>query len=96
VSAWLLSLVLRRRPGLEKRLVGEPTLLVRDGTVLTNRLRRARVTSDELDEACRQHGITGPGDAALAVLEVDGSISVVPQGPDIQRTTPHGRRRRRR
>jgi len=32
---------------------------------------------DELNRALREHGVACIGDAALAVLEVDGSISVL-------------------
>ena len=57
-------------------------ILVHDGLVLRPRLRRQRVTSDELSEACRQHGIEDVNDCALAVLEVDGSISIIRRSPD--------------
>jgi uncharacterized membrane protein YcaP (DUF421 family) len=96
VSAWALSLLFRHRPGLERRLIGSPTILVRDGRLLTDRLRRSLVTPDEVDEACRQHGVASPADAALAVLEVDGSISIVPKGTPMHRVTPARRRRRQR
>ena len=78
VAAWALTRVVVRRPALEARLVGSPVLLVHNGRVLHTRLRRNLVSSSELDEACRQHGVASPADCALAVLEVDGSISVVP------------------
>jgi len=77
VAAFVLTRVVVRRPALEQRLVGSPTLLVHDGQVLAPRLRRNLVSPDELAEACRQHGLEGTADCALAVLEVDGSISVV-------------------
>lgn len=80
VPAWLATRWLQRR-GLEARFVGTPTLLVHDGQVLGDRLRRQRVTPAELSEALRAHGLEGPADAAVVVLEVDGSISVVPRDP---------------
>ena len=82
VCAWALSRLLVRRPSLEQRVVGSPTLLVHDGKPIPLALRRQRVSRAELDEACRQHGLEGPSDALLAVLEVDGSISVVPKHPE--------------
>ena len=78
-AAWVLSRIFRRHPGLESRFVGSPTIVVRNGEVLHDRLRSQRVTSDELLEACRQHGMAGVGDCELGVLEVDGSISIVPR-----------------
>jgi uncharacterized membrane protein YcaP (DUF421 family) len=77
VAAWALSKAFRRDPGLEERFVGTPTLLVQDGHVLRRHLRRQRVTLDELAAACRAHGVEGPSQCRLAVLEVDGSISII-------------------
>jgi uncharacterized membrane protein YcaP (DUF421 family) len=54
---------------------GQPSLLVHDGEVIQEHMSRERVSMDELDRALRQHGISTCKDVALAVLEVDGSIS---------------------
>jgi uncharacterized membrane protein YcaP (DUF421 family) len=75
--AWLLSWFIARRAGVETRVLGAPMLLVNHGRVLPERLRRAGVSRDDLDEACRAHGLEAPRDAALVVLEIDGSMSVV-------------------
>jgi len=37
------------------------------------------VSKDELMAALRQHGLCDPSECKLAVLEVDGSLSVVPK-----------------
>jgi len=91
--AWLLSWLLARRSGLERRVLGSPLLLVNDGHVLQSRLRQAEISTDELDEACRAHGLSGPGDAALVVLEIDGSLSVVAGGGPTTRERPPRPRR---
>ncbi len=54
---------------------GQPSLLIHDGQVMTEHMAKERVSKDELDRALREHGIASPHDVALAVLEVDGSIS---------------------
>ena len=54
---------------------GEAALLVRDGVVIQSHMERERVSMDELQRALREHGIADIHDVALAVLEVDGSIS---------------------
>jgi len=54
---------------------GQPSLLVHDGQVIASHMARERVSMDELQRALREHGIANYHDAALAVLEVDGSIS---------------------
>jgi uncharacterized membrane protein YcaP (DUF421 family) len=78
VAAWALTKVVVREPAVERRVIGTPTVLVSDGNVLRDRLRRERVTDAELEAAFRQHGVAGASDVALAVLEVDGTISVCP------------------
>ena len=60
---------------LRKVIEGEPTLLVHDGQIITANLAKEHVSTDELDRALREHGINSCHDVALAVLEVDGSIS---------------------
>ena len=79
VTAWAVTRFLTRRPRLEARVIGTPTILVHDGQVLSGRMRRERVTDEELAAAIRSYGLEGPLEVALAVLEVDGSISVVPR-----------------
>jgi uncharacterized membrane protein YcaP (DUF421 family) len=54
---------------------GEPSLLVHDGKIIESHMAREHVSMDELQRALREHGISTYHDVALAVLEVDGSIS---------------------
>jgi uncharacterized membrane protein YcaP (DUF421 family) len=59
-----------------RRLVeGEPSMLIHDGKPIETHMARERVSMDELERAVREHGIAKCSDVALAVLEVDGSIS---------------------
>ena len=90
VAAWGATRLFRRYPALERGFVGSPVLLVRNGRVLHPRLRRQRVTRAEVEAACREHGIPGPRGCALAVLEVDGSISVIPKRADPSPDEPPG------
>jgi uncharacterized membrane protein YcaP (DUF421 family) len=67
-----------------RRLVkAEPTLLLYQGSVLPDQLRRSRVLEDEVYAAIREQGIAALRDVAAVVLETDGSFAVVsrPQGP---------------
>lgn len=59
-----------------RRLVqGQPSLLIHDGQIITAHMAKEHVSMDELNRALREHGIGTHKDVALAVLEVDGSIS---------------------
>jgi uncharacterized membrane protein YcaP (DUF421 family) len=58
-----------------KFVQGQPSLLVHDGQVIAAHMAKEHVSLDELQRALREHGIASTKDVALAVLEVDGSIS---------------------
>ncbi len=58
-----------------KVVEGQPSLLVHDGQVILSHMAKEHVTMDELERAMREHGVNSYHDLALAVLEVDGSIS---------------------
>jgi uncharacterized membrane protein YcaP (DUF421 family) len=67
-----------RWPRVRKAIQGEPRLLVRDGNILEGALREEDISQDEVEAAVRAHGIERVDQVALAVLETDGSISVIP------------------
>ncbi len=61
-------------------LEGEPRILIRDGVMIEKAIRAEGVTTGDLMSAVRQHGIADVEDIDLAVLETNGSISVIPKG----------------
>lgn len=77
-----------RWPVLRRVVEGSPTLLVLHGEVLTDHLKRERLDEETLEAALREHGVGDLSDVEMAVLEIDGSISVVPVGG----TTKHVKR----
>jgi uncharacterized membrane protein YcaP (DUF421 family) len=58
-------------------VTGSPTVLVRDGVVLEDTLKRQRTTASEIRQALRQSGVGGLDQVAAVVLETDGTLSVV-------------------
>jgi len=58
-----------------KMVEGQPSLLIHDGQLIPAHMAKEHVSMDELERALREHGISSHHDVALAVLEVDGSIS---------------------
>ena len=60
-----------------KLVQGQPSLLVHDGKIIEAHMAREHVSMDELERALREHGIGTVHEVALAVLEVDGSISIL-------------------
>jgi len=66
-----------RSRGVAKLLAGEGIMLIHHGAILTEHLVRAGITRDELRQALREHGVADAADVMLAVLEPDGTISVI-------------------
>ncbi len=59
-----------------RRMVqGSPSLLIHDGSLLIDHLKKERLTVDEVMRALREHGIGSISEVAIGVLEVDGSLS---------------------
>lgn len=85
------TLLLVRFPELEHRVIGEPLVIVSDGRTIPQRLKQEGVSHEQLQAALREHGIERVEDARLCVLEVDGTISVVPRDSKVHRTRRHFR-----
>jgi uncharacterized membrane protein YcaP (DUF421 family) len=86
-----LRFALRRSHRLEHLLVGEPIVLVNDGVLRTVALERESISREQILEALREHGLERIEEAHLCVLEVDGSISVIPSNTIVHRSHKHYR-----
>jgi uncharacterized membrane protein YcaP (DUF421 family) len=62
---------------LRTAIEGEPRLLARDGRLLQRALREENVEPEQVRSAVREHGFADLKDVRLAVLETDGTISVI-------------------
>ena len=67
-----------------KLLEATPTLLVHNGKIMDQNLKRERITHEELLSALRQNGLVEPSQARFAVLEENGHISVVPKAGNLK------------
>jgi uncharacterized membrane protein YcaP (DUF421 family) len=72
----------RRSRSLRTAIEGEPRLLVRDGRLLERAIETEGLEVGEVRAAIRSHGLAGVEDVRFAVLETDGSISVIPRDED--------------
>jgi len=66
-----------RISGIRRLVKAEPTLLVHDGRILEDRLRRQRMVVEEVRQAVRASGVGDLSLVAAVVLETDGSMSVI-------------------
>ena len=63
-----------------------PAVIVKDGKYLTDVVKREGVDQAEVEMSMREHGITDLKEVQLAVLEADGTISIVPTTVAMTRT----------
>jgi uncharacterized membrane protein YcaP (DUF421 family) len=85
----LVTRAMLRSPRLERLLVGEPVLIVNDGQLIEKQMRCEGVTREQVLAALREHGIEKLDQAHMCVLEVDGTISCVPQDSTVHKTRHH-------
>lgn len=78
-------------PRFHRLFTPAPAVIMRDGKYLADVMRREGVDQDEVEMAIREHGIADAKEVQLAVLEADGTISILPTGTVMQR----GKRRLR-
>jgi uncharacterized membrane protein YcaP (DUF421 family) len=74
-----------RSPRLRKLIQGSPTVLVLHGSVMADQMAREGLDQETLEAAFREHGVDRIDHVEMAVLEIDGSISVIPMGQDVRR-----------
>lgn len=66
-----------RSPALRALLIPRKVLLVRNGIILRNNLRREFLTVEELQQKLREHDIDDVARVKAAYMESDGSVSVL-------------------
>ena len=71
----------------------KPEILIHDGKIDFKALSKLNITSDELQEAMREHGVEHFTDVKLAMLEIDGNISII-SGEKTLRQTHYKRLKR--
>jgi len=59
-------------------ITGKPSILIKNGQIDQQEMRRLRFTLDDLMEELRLCGYMGPDEVSFAVLETNGKLSVFP------------------
>lgn len=69
----------------------KPEILIHNGKIDFKALAKLGISSDELEEAMREHGVEHYKDVKLAMFEIDGNISII-SGSDTLKQTHHKRK----
>jgi uncharacterized membrane protein YcaP (DUF421 family) len=73
-------------PRFHNLFAAAPAVIMRNGKYMPEVMKKEGVDVGEVEMAMREHGVTDMKDVQLAVLEPDGTISVVPTGVAMTRT----------
>ena len=74
---YVLKYLTYKFPSIGRAVQGHALLLIYEGKVIDKNLKDSMLTLEELEEAVREHGVENCSKVNLAVLEVDGNISVI-------------------
>lgn len=74
------AMVRSRWPWFDQLIEPPPTLVVQDGQLIKKNLEEEGLSAEDVQMAIREHGVDKLTDVKEAVLENDGSISVVTKG----------------
>ena len=77
ITNYIFKLFIYRFPRFGKMIQGDSLMLIYKGKLLRQNAAKAMLSTDEIMEAIREHGVSEIGQVDLAVLEVDGNISVL-------------------
>jgi uncharacterized membrane protein YcaP (DUF421 family) len=82
VLVFLTSLLAYRFPSFGRFTEGRPALLAREGMLVPATLHRERVSPEEIRLELHKYGLEEWAQVKWALLEVDGSITLVPWMPE--------------
>lgn len=74
---WILKNLIYKSKKISETIQGSPILLVYQGKIFHKHLEKAQISHEELEAAIREHGVKDIAAVDLAILEVDGNISVL-------------------
>ena len=77
VLNFVMKFLIYKFPKLADAVQGSSVMLIYNGELQTENMKRARISLPEIEEAAREHGVVGIKDVNLAVLEMDGNISIL-------------------
>ncbi|MBE6734388.1 MAG: DUF421 domain-containing protein [Ruminococcaceae bacterium] len=72
-----LSVLMMKIPVIRNLLCGRPEIIIENGVLKQNMLRRLRLTTEDLSVLLRQQGIFAIEDVQFCIIETNGQISVL-------------------
>lgn len=76
-SEILLSFVVLKTKSLRKVITGHPTIIMKNGLIIEEALKKLRYTTDDLLVEMRAKGISDLSEISYAILETNGQVSFI-------------------
>jgi uncharacterized membrane protein YcaP (DUF421 family) len=76
---WIVGWLTYRSKRIEALVEGRPVILIHDGKVCREAMRRVQMTQHELEASLRANGCAGAEEVRFAVLENNGQLTVIPR-----------------
>ena len=92
---FFITKISRRWPSFRHLIEGDPVLLILHGRVVQSHIKRVDLDEQILAEAIREHGLAEINEVEMAVLEIDGSISIIPAKDSTTKKIKHNFRIRK-
>ena len=91
ISNFILKKIMRHSKTITELIQDKPEILIHDGHIDFKALAKLEITSQELQQVIREHGVQHFSEVKLAMMEIDGNISVI-SGDKTLRQTRHKRK----
>ena len=75
----ILTLLTSKAPRLRKFINGTPTIIMNDGKIYRNNMKKAKIDLSEFMALCRQQGFFNLDDIQTAVFEFNGRLTILPK-----------------
>lgn len=86
VLNFILKKIMYRSKVITQLVQDKPEILIHDGKIDFKTLAKLEISSDELDEVIREHGVETYKEVKLAMMEIDGNISIISGDKNLKQT----------
>ncbi|MBQ4105089.1 MAG: DUF421 domain-containing protein [Clostridia bacterium] len=75
----IISIMMMKIPSLRNLVCGKPEVIIENGRLRQNMLRKLRLTTEDLSVLLRQSGVFNVEDVQYCIIETNGNISILPK-----------------
>ena len=83
---YIFKKVMQKSKFIKQLIQDKPEIIIHNGKIEFKTLAKLGITSEELEEAMREHGIEYYKDVKLAMFEIDGNISIISRNENLKQT----------